>query len=46
MMIHTDYIEPFSPELAVQSRGSARWRGKDRAGVGVVRAGAARDSVF
>ena len=26
--------EPFSPELAVQSRGSARWCGKDRAGWG------------
>ena len=28
------YIEPFSPELAVQSRGSARWCGRDRAGGG------------
>jgi len=40
-------IEPFSPGKPPDWRGSARWCGRDWAGgVGVVRAGAARDSVF
>ena len=38
--------EPFSPGGPLDWRGSARWCGGDWAGVGVVRAGAARDSVF
>ena len=36
-----DDIEPFSPELAAQGRGSARRCGKDGRGVGVARMGAA-----
>ena len=40
------YNEPFSPGKPPDWRGSARWCGRDWAGVGVVRAGAARDSVF
>lgn len=38
--------EPFSPGGPLDWRGSARWCGRDWAGAGVVRAGAARDSVF
>ena len=41
-----DCIEPFSPGGPLDWRGSARWCGGDWAGAGVVRAGAARDSVF
>ena len=38
--------EPFSPGGPLDWPGSAQWRGGDWAGAGVVRAGAARDSVF
>ena len=43
---HGKSTEPFSPGGPLDWRGSARWCGGDWAGVGVVRAGAARDSVF
>jgi len=45
-LISHHIIEPFSPELAVQSRGSARWCGKDWVGWVWCARGPVRDSVF
>ena len=45
-LISHHIIEPFSPELAVQSRGSAWWCGKDWVGWGWCARGPVRDSVF